>query len=46
MSAEDNKAVVRRFYEEVFNGRNLGTIDDLQTGFVRPYLWDSWRRGH
>src|SRR5215218_7618439 len=31
MSAEDNKAVVRRFYEEVFNGRNLGTIDDLQT---------------
>jgi steroid delta-isomerase-like uncharacterized protein len=31
MPAEDNKAAVRRFYEEVINGRNPGTIDELQT---------------
>jgi steroid delta-isomerase-like uncharacterized protein len=31
MPTEDNKAAVRRFYEEVFNVRNLGAIDELQT---------------
>ena len=31
MPAEDNKAAVRRFYEEVINGRNSGTIDELLT---------------
>jgi steroid delta-isomerase-like uncharacterized protein len=31
MPAEDNKAAVRRFYEEVLNGRNPGIIDELLT---------------
>jgi len=29
MSTEDNKVLIRRFYEEVFNKRNLGAIDDF-----------------
>ena len=29
MPAEDNQAAVRRFYEEVFNARNLGALDEL-----------------
>ena len=29
MSTEDNKALVRRFYEEVFNQRNLALVDQL-----------------
>jgi steroid delta-isomerase-like uncharacterized protein len=29
MPAEDNKAAVRRFYEEVINARNAATIDEL-----------------
>lgn len=29
MSTEDNKALVRRFYEDVFNQRNLGLVDEL-----------------
>jgi steroid delta-isomerase-like uncharacterized protein len=31
MPAEDNKAAVRRFYEEVINGKNLENIDELMT---------------
>ncbi len=31
MSTEDNKALVRRFYEEVFNMRNLALVDQLCT---------------
>ncbi len=29
MSAEENKVIVRRFWEEVFNRRNLALIDEL-----------------
>lgn len=29
MSTEDNKALVRRFHEEVFNQKNIAAIDDL-----------------
>ena len=29
MSAEKNKVILRRFWEEVFNGRNLDLIDEL-----------------
>jgi steroid delta-isomerase-like uncharacterized protein len=35
MSTEANKAIVRRFYEEVFNQRNVNAIDELvQTEFI------------
>jgi steroid delta-isomerase-like uncharacterized protein len=35
MSTEVNKAIVRRFYEEVFNRRNIDLIDELMaTEFV------------
>jgi predicted ester cyclase len=33
MSTEDNKAVVRRFYEEVMNKKNLAAIDE----FIDPH---------
>lgn len=29
MSSEENKALMRHFYEEVFNQRNLAAIDDF-----------------
>ncbi len=29
MSTEENKALIRRFYEEVFNKRTLAAIDDF-----------------
>jgi steroid delta-isomerase-like uncharacterized protein len=32
MSVEENKTFIRRFYEEVFNKRNLAAIDD----FIAP----------
>jgi steroid delta-isomerase-like uncharacterized protein len=34
MSNEDNKALVRRFYGEVFNKKNLAVIDD----FLDPHI--------
>ncbi len=36
MSGEENKALMRRFYEEVFNQRNLAAIDD----FVAPTFFN------
>ncbi len=34
MSTEQNKALVRRFYDEVFNKKNLAVIDD----FLDPHI--------
>ena len=35
MSAEENKAIVRRFYAEVLNGKNMDVIDELvDPGFI------------
>ena len=34
MSTEENKALVRRFYEEVFNKKNLAGVD----AFVDPHI--------
>jgi len=31
MSTEENKALVRRFYEDVFNQRNVALVDELCT---------------
>lgn len=31
MSTEDNKALVRRFYEEIFNRGNMAVVDELCT---------------
>ena len=31
MSSEDNKALVRRFFDEVVNGGNIDLIDELLT---------------
>lgn len=36
MSTEDNKALVRRFYDEVINKKNLAAIDE----FVDPHVID------
>ena len=29
MSVEENKAIERRFWEEIYNGRNVDLIDEL-----------------
>ena len=31
MSSEDNKAIARRYIEELFNQKNLATVDELNT---------------
>jgi steroid delta-isomerase-like uncharacterized protein len=36
MSTEENKALVRRFYEEVFNNKNMAGVD----AFVAPNIID------
>jgi ketosteroid isomerase-like protein len=34
VSAEENKAVIRRFFDEVVNGQNLDVLDELVAGDV------------
>ncbi len=43
MSIEDNKALVRRFYEEVWNRGNLGAADDI---FADDYARHDLRPGN
>lgn len=42
MSAEANKAIVRRFYEEVWNRGNLDVADDI---FAADYVRHDLRPG-
>jgi predicted ester cyclase len=39
MSTEDNKAVVRRVYEEVWNKGNVATVDELYAANFVDHLW-------
>ena len=40
MSTEDNKAIVRRYFEEVHNGRNAALVDEIFTPeLARPTSW-------
>jgi steroid delta-isomerase-like uncharacterized protein len=41
MPVEDNRAAVRRFYEEVINGKNLDVIDELVTPDVVDHTFGS-----
>jgi steroid delta-isomerase-like uncharacterized protein len=38
MSTATNKAIVRRYYEEVYNRKNLGVIDELIADDYTAYL--------
>ena len=38
MTAEENKAIVRRYLEEAWNKRNVGIIDELMTPNYARYL--------
>jgi steroid delta-isomerase-like uncharacterized protein len=41
MPAEDNKAAVRRFYEEVINGTNLQLIEEMLTPDAMDHTFGS-----
>src|SRR3712207_6476967 len=45
MSAEQNKAVVRRFYEEAYNQKNLDIADELVAPNFVDHSVDPTRRG-
>ena len=40
--SEENKALVRRYYDEVLNGRNLDAVEDF---FADPRVIEGVRRG-
>jgi predicted ester cyclase len=50
MSTEDNKALIRRWVEEVVNHKNLDAIDELFapdfTDYTNPPDWTPGREGH
>ena len=39
MSIEDNKAIARRFIEEVFVRRDQGAVDELAAPDFTPHSW-------
>jgi steroid delta-isomerase-like uncharacterized protein len=39
LTTEDNKALVRRFIDEVFLGRRFDAVDDLLTDDFTPHTW-------
>lgn len=46
MSLEENKAIVRRFFEEVWNNKNLDYIDEIYTpDFQLHALWQNMGMG-
>ena len=46
MSTEENKALVRRFFDEVWNNRNLDALDELYSqDFVLHALWQNTSAG-
>lgn len=46
MSAEDNKALVRNFFEEVWNNRNLDYLDEVYSqDFTLHALWQNTSAG-
>jgi steroid delta-isomerase-like uncharacterized protein len=45
MSTEANKALVRRHYEEVLTGKNVGLIDELYAPAIRIGDGDAMDRG-
>jgi steroid delta-isomerase-like uncharacterized protein len=44
-SLEANKAVVRRFIEEIFGHQNLDAVDDLAADDFMPHTWGQMPRG-
>lgn len=46
MSVEENKALVRKFFEEVWNNRNLDALDELYSeDFTLHALWQNTSAG-
>lgn len=46
MSSEENKAIVRKFFEEVWNNKNLDFIDEIYTpDFKLHALWQNMALG-
>ena len=47
MLADENKAIVRRFIDEAFNGRNIVILDELLTpeSFNHEAYHPDWQRG-
>ena len=41
MSAEENKAIVRRFYDEFFNKGNLQIVNELHTSDYQHHYPDA-----
>ncbi len=45
MSAEENKAIARRYFEDIWNKRNLAAIDELAAAIVVGYAPDATIQG-